>query len=303
MGKMMKESKEIFKESYKDISEVIKERIFSPMYFYFIVSWLITNWQFAYTFLFLDPKIIFELKKTDKISFLESFYSMDLWLPAIWSIARLFIIPAISAFIIVWCFSKVSEAFYEKIEKYKQNKRAINKLIEYTEEKVIKLKITYAKEAFDKQENVIIKRIENATMAYGENIEFNTWFDSNNLDKVSIGDLEFYKSEILYYVDFESYRSELNEWKAIKEEKINSFINPKNISKIHDSFLELEEYSNYLTNSESKSILEYIKNNPTILSNDDIKQFIGDLFQAKKETLEKALREDLENFITLVEEK
>lgn len=300
MDDILKESKDFLKENYNNLSEVIKERVFSPMYFYFIIAWIITNWQFVYAFFFLDPKFIFESQKTDKISLLESFYSMDLWLPAICSIGKLVVIPAISAFVIVWWFSKLSEAFYEKTEKHKQNKRAIKKAIEYTEEKVIKLKISYAKEAFDKQENVIIKRIENATMAYNENIEFNTWFDDTNGDKVQIGDLEFFKSEILYYTDFESYRSALNEWRSAKEEKITNFINPKNISKIHDIFLELQEYSNYLTNSEIQSILEYANNNPKVLTDDDVKQFISDLFEAKKETLEKEMRESLESLILTV---
>lgn len=297
MDDILKESKDFLKENYNNLSEVIKERVFSPMYFYFIIAWIITNWQFLYAFFFLDPKFVFESQKTDKISFLESFYSMDLWLPAICSVAKLVVIPAISAFIIVWWFSKLSEAFYEKTEKHKQNKRAIKKAIEYTEEKVIKLKISYAKEAFDKQENVIIKRIENATMAYNENIEFNTWFDDTNGDKVQIGDLEFFKSEILYYTDFESYRLALNEWRSAKEEKINNFINQKNISKIHDIFLELQEYSNYLTNSEIQLILEYTNNNPKVLTDEDVKQFISDLFEAKKETLEKEIRENLESLI------
>jgi hypothetical protein len=38
------------------------------------------------------------------------------------------------------------------------------------------------------------------------NDEFNSWFDDTNGDKVEISNLEFYKSEILYYTDFEAYK-------------------------------------------------------------------------------------------------
>ena len=45
------EIKETAKEIYNNVSEVLTERVFRPMYFYFIISWSIINWKFLYVFL------------------------------------------------------------------------------------------------------------------------------------------------------------------------------------------------------------------------------------------------------------
>lgn len=260
---------ETITDGYKDLSEIVRERVFSPMYFYFIIAWVITNWKFAYALIFLTPEFIYSSQKTDKITFLSGFYSMELWLPFIHSVSQLLLIPAISTFVIVWWFSHASEKFYEKTEKHKQNKRAIKRAIEYTEDKVIKLKLNYAKEAFDKQENALIKKIDNSSIAYKDNDNFNRWFDDANGDRVQISDLEFYKSEILYYTDFESYKSALNEWKTIKDSKINDFQKSKN----SEMLLELVDYADYFDDDEVKKVLSVVTEQPLIV-NEENKDFI-----------------------------
>ena len=40
------------KDILEDAKEVVKQRFFSPMYFYFILSWIITNWKFVFALLY-----------------------------------------------------------------------------------------------------------------------------------------------------------------------------------------------------------------------------------------------------------
>lgn len=66
-------------ENGKNLAEVIKERLFSPMYFYFIIAWVITNWNFVYALLFADEEIVFKAKNLLKVEFLSQFYKFDSW--------------------------------------------------------------------------------------------------------------------------------------------------------------------------------------------------------------------------------
>lgn len=244
MDEIIKESKDFLKENYNNLSEVIKERVFSPMYFYFIIAWIITNWQFVYAFFFLDPKFVFESQKTDKISLLESFYSMDLWLPAICSVAKLVVIPAISAFIIVWWFSKLSEAFYEKSEQHKINKRFIlNKLL-YTE------KVSYSQE----QRKIRDAESDKNEISYIDNKDFNNWYDEGK-DNVKIGEYEFLPSESLYNNDFQAYKQELE---IYKEEKKNHKYEKEDIFLNKDYYNEIYEKINSIESSDIDDVKKVI---------------------------------------------
>lgn len=205
MDDVLKESKSFFKENYNNLSEVIKERVFSPMYFYFLIAWIITNWKFVYVFFFLDPKFIFESQKTNKIALLESFYSMDLWFPIICSIAKLIVIPAVSAFVVVWWLSRLSEKFYEKTERHKINKRVILNTLAYEE------KVSYAA----KQREIRDIESDKNPIRYDENKDFNEWYDYNN-ENVVIGEYDFLPSESLYNNDFTAYKEELQNFRSTR---------------------------------------------------------------------------------------
>lgn len=291
----MEKAIEAITDGYKDLAEIVKERVFSPMYFYFIIAWVITNWKFSYSLVFLAPEFIYETEKISKITYLTKFYSAELWWPLICSASQLLIIPAASTFFIVWCLSKASEKFYEKTEKHKQNKRAIKKAIEYTEEKVVKLKLNYAREAFEKEENVLIKKIDNASIAYKDNDEFNSWFDDTNGDKVEISNLEFYKSEILYYTDFEAYKWALNEWRTAKEWKLKVLAEKKT----NTSLSELVEYIDYLTDAEAKGVFDVVIKAPSIL-NDETRDVFWRLYEKKSYILNDEEKWVLEKLINNV---
>lgn len=73
MDDILKESKDFLKENYKDFSEVIKERAFSPMYFYFIIAWIVANWKFVYVLLFVGQDNLDVLK----LDYMLSLYSFS----------------------------------------------------------------------------------------------------------------------------------------------------------------------------------------------------------------------------------
>lgn len=82
---------------------------------------------------------------------------------------------------------------------------------------------------------------------------------------------------------------------------INDLVQSGYFVSTHKAIAELENFKQYLSDEEILRILEATISNDqiySILCDDDVKQFIGDLFQAKKETLEKALRENLESLVS-----
>lgn len=192
-------------EKGKNFTEVIKERLFSPMYFYFIISWVVTNWNFAYTLLFIDEEIVFKAKNILKVEFLLQFYKFDSFWAGMWSMSKLVVIPTISAFLAVWWLSKASEKFFKKNEEYKQNKRAIERGLKYAEDvKMVKEKIEIRNLEFNKN-----------SIQYADNDEFNISIDEENGD-VNVFGVIMRPSEVLYNNDYEAYKEELSLWQNEK---------------------------------------------------------------------------------------
>jgi hypothetical protein len=192
---------EAAKETLVDIKEVLAERLFSPMYFYFLIAWLITNWKFVYAFFSTDESFIFQAKNALKPEYLSSFYSWELYFPFLWSVLKLFVIPAISAFVVVWWLSILSTKFYEKNEQHKQNKRIINRRLEY-QEKVVQA-----------EEERKIRDVESdkPKIKYEDNEEFNNFYDDGK-ENIKNGKYEFLPSEDLYNNDYEAYKEDFEEW-------------------------------------------------------------------------------------------
>lgn len=79
---------------------------------------------------------------------------------------------------------------------------------------------------------------------------------------------------------------------------LTSLIKSTNFQTTHSAIVILSKYKNYLSDKEILQILEAtISNNQInwILTDEDVKQFIGDLFESKKETLENEMRKILES--------
>lgn len=190
------------KEIAQDAKDVIKQRFFSPMYFYFGISWIITNWKFVFAFLFIDSDDIYG----EKLDYLVSFYPINwpwVWsdLPTtLWSISKLLIIPALSAAVFVWWFSQLSEKFYKRNETFKINKQTIKRKLDYKE------KVNISEE----QRKIRDTESDNPEFRYEDKTEFNEWFDEKFDENVKVGSLEYTPSEVLFNTDFESYKNEYN---------------------------------------------------------------------------------------------
>lgn len=195
------EIKETVKEIYNNVSEVLTERVFRPMYFYFIISWSIINWKFLYVFLFGNEEIIVEQKSILKVEYLSSLYEWSSWQEASYSLLFLVVLPAISAFVVVWWLSLLSEMFFEKNEQYKLNISSIKRRLEY------KNKVDFAKE----QRAIRDAESDKKDIRYEDNAEFNDDFDSVSEDVVLAG-ANFKPSEVLYNNDYDLYVEALKEF-------------------------------------------------------------------------------------------
>ena len=193
------------KNTTEDILEIAKERLFSPMYFYFIIAWVITNWKFVYVFLFADEEFL----KIPKLDYLINLYPCDTWWKILWNIIVLFIIPAISAYIAVWWISRISERFYERYEQFKINQFVIRRKLDYTAK---------VQESKEKRE---IREIESdkKDTDFEDNPDFNDFIDewSPNVEVIGI---QMRPSEVLYNNDYEAYKQELLGW----QENLSTFL-------------------------------------------------------------------------------
>ncbi|MGW8184930.1 MAG: hypothetical protein ACWGHO_02360 [Candidatus Moraniibacteriota bacterium] len=191
--------KDIAKNLVEDIKEVFKERVFSPMYFYFIIAWVIANWSFVYVLLFTDEGVIINSEKVLKIDYLRNFYNFSTLADIYWSLLELFIVPGIAAFAAAWWLSRLSEKFYKKHEEHKQENRMILRGLEYAEKvRIVKQERNIREAESDKN---IIK--------YENNEAFNESLDESVVDVAGVTMLP---SEILYNTDYEAYKQALEEW-------------------------------------------------------------------------------------------
>ena len=194
------------KEIAQDAKDVIKQRFFSPMYFYFGISWVITNWKFLYVLLFVEQSDM----KIWKLHYLISFYPIGEPLPFIWSILRLLLIPAFSAYLFVWFFSQLSEKFYKRNETFIMNKKAIKRGLDYDFKRQEKV------ESIELRELEVAERV----VSYQDNTEFNEDYDSLN-EIISLSGATFLPSQLLYDSDYDLYVESLNEYKLKQNTEVN----------------------------------------------------------------------------------
>lgn len=182
-------------KAFEKAGELIQDRLFSPMYFYFLISWIVANWKFVYTFFFVDEETILKTQQILKVDYMAQMYHLD-----ITSVIHLFIIPAISSFVFVWWISLISNKFYRKHEENQMEKRAVLREIEYKE------KVRLAK-----SERTIREAESDIGVKYGENEEFNDFLDDGG-EKVIVAGIEMLPSEVLYNTDRKAYVDQLNSW-------------------------------------------------------------------------------------------
>lgn len=198
---MIEETMDIVKDTLKDAQEVIKQRFFSPMYFYFLLSWIITNWKFVFALFFISSDDIYG----EKLDYLINFYPLS-DLSWIWSITKLIIIPAASAAVFVWWFSQLSEKFYKRNETFKMNKEAIKRGLDYDFKKKQKIEDIELREL----------EVEKKVVDYKDNIEFNDDYDSLN-EIINLSGSTLLPSRVLYDSDYDLYIESLNDYNLNKD--------------------------------------------------------------------------------------
>lgn len=201
---MLEDVKDFTKEILKDTKEIVIERFFSPMYYYFLMAWIIYNWTFVYSLFFVEST---KFKKF-KIDYLLSFYPTTSFVDYVHNFWYVLLGPAVSTYILIWWISIWSEKSFERFEKYKSNKRTIKRKLEYEEKYIV------AKE----QRKIREEESDKPEIRFIDNQEFNEWFDENN-DEVNIAGIPYRASEALYYTDFQSYKEALEEYNNRDVEK------------------------------------------------------------------------------------
>lgn len=182
-------------DALKSASEIAKERIFTPMYFYFLGAWIITNWKFVYVLLLADEHVILGTKGILKVDYLAQMYGFNFN-----SALHLVIIPIITSYLIVWWLSIVSEKFYQRHEEHQMNKRAIKRLVEYRE------KVLF----FKSQREIREQQLDDA-IKYEDNREYNDQINASN-PEVQVNGVPMLPSEVLYKTDYLAYKTGLDEY-------------------------------------------------------------------------------------------
>jgi len=196
------------------VVEITKERIFTPMYFYFLVAWVLTNWKFVFTLFFVEESTIIQNQHTLKVDYLSNMYNFDLM-----SASHLLLIPFVFSYLAVWWFSKISENFYQRYEEHQMNKRVIKRGIDY-KERVIN---AMAEKQVRKEE------IDNK-INYEDNSDFNEWYDGQN-DPVNLGETSLLPSEVLYKTDYIAYKVAFDEYTDYQIQKGEDWVEQREIDR------------------------------------------------------------------------
>lgn len=189
------------------IEEIVKERFFSPMYFYFIIAWFVTNWKFVYVFGFAESTFSINGEQISKIEYLWSAYPIDTFEHVLMTVIHLFVVPALFSWFAVWKLTSISELFFERYETYQQNKRVISRELEYKE------KVRF----FNIQREIREAESDKKDLKFEENKTFNAYLD-NTQETVMVGGVSMRPSEVLYNTDYEAYKESLKEWQDKPDE-------------------------------------------------------------------------------------
>lgn len=130
--KIINSIKEYFGENQELIESTeiaTKERLTSPFYGYFIISWFVTNWKIFYVALFIDQELIYK-----KYNLLRHDYISDYVFPTGTTILKdYFLIPLLFTVLFFYVFPYISRSFFRK---YLRNKKAMQ-VIELQENKKV----------------------------------------------------------------------------------------------------------------------------------------------------------------------
>ncbi len=171
--------KEFFGENnelVQSTNNALQERISSPFYGYFLISWFLINWELLYSAFFLDQNIIFE-----KTGLLRNEYVLSQLLTGKNLLFDFIFIPFIITCLFFWIFPYGTRIFFRRNIK---NQRAL-KIIELQESQKEKKK---QKELIQEETALIKKEIE-----------------KNKIEKIA----ERESPEILWTKEFDEFRKTL----------------------------------------------------------------------------------------------
>ena len=109
----------------------MSDKVISPFYGAFVISWLAWNWKVWYLTFFVDSNLLLRNKDILKIDYILNVYGgSNLW-HLIYGLGHLIILPFLSAWFFIYIFPKITCKFYEKSIENEN----INKLIRLKKEK------------------------------------------------------------------------------------------------------------------------------------------------------------------------
>lgn len=90
---------------------------------------------------------------------------------------------------------------------------------------------------------------------------------------------------------------EIVSFENTKNYDINDLINSGSYAMTHSAVATLNSYKNYFSDEETINILEAIEENSQIIPDEDVQQFISDIFEPKKHIISDELKIIVENFL------
>lgn len=97
-----------------DVTDIIKNRLGSPMYWTFILSWFLINRQIRYVSFFISWEEITKKWFTTKIDYIISLYSLGTAREVLYTIWHLILFPSIMVFVFIWILHKLDLLVYKK---------------------------------------------------------------------------------------------------------------------------------------------------------------------------------------------
>jgi len=151
-------------ELFASAQMTIEDRLASPFYGYFLVSWLTLNWQTVYATLFVDQETLFEKTGLLKPDYVELF----LWPVYTWSFYLHYLLaPLALTILFVWYLPYITRIFFRKNIRNRVALKVIE-LQELSQEKKEEKKLTQEDTALMKTE---IERAKVEKKAAQENPE------------------------------------------------------------------------------------------------------------------------------------
>lgn len=138
-----------------DIKDSLKknlnDRISSPFYGTFVISWLLWNWKVWYITFFVDAELLLKVQNILKVDYIINIYGWNFY-----SLSHLIILPIISSYLFVFEFPKITRKFYVKYLDYEYENKSIKlkKEEQFLKEKALKLETE--EKVLEKEEEVRI---------------------------------------------------------------------------------------------------------------------------------------------------